>query len=276
MSDNEKFVSAEMTINEAEFRQKQAQERTMKNMSQKLSEIDGIEDIFNSVVGKNIPSLFQEGVTSTYSGDGTSQSVNRKLKAGSLMTKSIDIPNTSRNMPQPSPQRGTTNQIFDPANQIVEEFSDRAASRVASDVMYGQNDPAGNYAQMTNTSQHSAVVYGDWKPVQMIIESGGKEKVRWSVNSSTGRLPDRFRHEVVAATVSAMLNETNGNTDDPRLTRVRELCNSEDSHIREYNITKKKLSQIPAGNVKKREVFETKIDALRMKIEAIRMKLGVR
>lgn len=257
-------------IMELEHKQKRTQEERMKSISRKLQEIDDTGDMFDSVEGLNLPPLYEEGILSVY--DDKRGGVNSKLKSGQLMTERLTV-NPSPRRPAP---REMPNNYSNKVNTMLDGLMDNTANRVTTDALYEVNDPASHYTQMNRSKGYTPYVHGNWNPVQVIIESGRKEKVRWSVRSSDGTmLNDKFRHEIVAATVAALLNENNSNVNDPRLTKIIELCDQETSAIKEMNATKKMLNETDMGNTKRRDIYETKISVLREKIETIRIRLGV-
>ncbi len=113
------------------------------------------------------------------------------------------------------------------------------------------------------------VMTGQWEPRLVVKESNGKSREVWQVRGQgTNKYDFDFRHEIVAATVAAALNETN-NIYDGRILRIKQLCEQETAILIEMRKTKTLLesgNKAAAGTMK----------GLKAELDKVRRVLGVK
>lgn len=111
---------------------------------------------------------------------------------------------------------------------------------------------------------------GNWEPRLVVKElSNGKTKEVWQVRGQGSEKYDfDFRHEVVAATVAAALNETN-NKFDGRILRIKQLCEQETAILVEMRKTKTLLE---SGS----KTAATDLKGLKAELDKVRRVLGVK
>lgn len=97
---------------------------------------------------------------------------------------------------------------------------------VHNQVVTAANAPA-PYRAPKSGGMRPAMV-GEWRPVLVVKElAGGKSKEVWQVRGpGVAKIDFDFRHEIVAATAAAAINETN-NVNDNRVTRLIQLSTQE-------------------------------------------------
>jgi hypothetical protein len=118
---------------------------------------------------------------------------------------------------------------------------------------------------------------GDWAVAQVIKETAKGEINRYRVTGPNNyKYPTEFRHNLVAATVASILNETNGSVADARLVRIEELCTQEISLMKEIRQHKETYKATPKGNTSKREIIEGKAQEANRKLNKVRTSLGVK
>lgn len=129
-------------------------------------------------------------------------------------------------------------------------------------------------APAKKTPQMRPVAFGDWQPMAVLKEGrNGKETMVFKVRHTNGKLVEHsFRHEVVAKMVSALLNESN-NVNDPRLGRIVELCNKEESVLTELRQNKRMYES--TLDAKKKALFKNKFEENKLLLAGVRSKLGV-
>lgn len=131
-----------------------------------------------------------------------------------------------------------------------------------------------NNAPRTSRQQMRPVAFGDWNSIPVLREGrNGKETMVYKVKHNNGKLVEHsFRHEVVAKMVSALLNESN-NVNDPRLSRIIDLCNKEDSVMLELRQNKKMFET--TLDPKKKAALKNKFEENKLILAGVRSKLGV-
>lgn len=118
------------------------------------------------------------------------------------------------------------------------------------------------------------VAFGDWQPIPVLKEnSAGKETMVYKVRHNNGKLFETtFRHDIVARTVAAMLNESN-NPNDPRLNRILELCRKEESVMLELRQNKRMFES--ATDKRQKATLKNKFEENKLLLAGVRSKLGV-
>lgn len=164
---------------------------------------------------------------------------------------------------------------------IVEQAAMQAAGQLASDTYRHPNNPSSMLieqgVQHKTVSSQMRPYTGQWNVVQVLKESAnGKETERWRIHGPNNfKYPNEYRHSIVASTVAAILNETGGRIDDPRLAKLENLVMQEKSLMREVRQHKDAFKTVPSGNVTKREILETKGREAVRKLKETRSMLGV-
>lgn len=111
---------------------------------------------------------------------------------------------------------------------------------------------------------------GEWKPVLVVKElANGKSKEVWQVRGpGVAKIDFDFRHEVVAATAAAAINETN-NVNDNRVTRLMQLSTTETRLLSE---ARKAKTLMESGDKK----ASASLKELKGQLDQVRRVLGVK
>ena len=170
-----------------------------------------------------------------------------------------------------------TPQARQPLREIANDVFDNAANKTAYDTFY--NDSPSNYFvenAPSARSQMKPVLRGEWNVTQNSkTTSSGKEQIRYSVSSKRAILPDQFRHRIVAETVAAALEQTNGNLSDPRIEKIRRLCEEENSLVSEIANQKRLVESTDPGNQKRMGAHQARLEQAKIRLKDIRRALGV-
>jgi hypothetical protein len=168
-------------------------------------------------------------------------------------------------------------QAKQPLREIVNDVFDDAAIRTAQD-MYYNNSPSNHFVENAPSarSQMRPVLRGEWSVTQNSkVTSSGKEQIRYSVGSKRAILPDQFRHKIVAETVAAALEQTGGNLSDPRIEKIRRLCEEENSLVTEITNQKRLVESTDPGNQKRMGAHQSRLEQAKIRLKDIRRALGV-
>lgn len=172
---------------------------------------------------------------------------------------------------------GARQQARQPLREIANDIFDDAAVRTAQD-MYYNDSPTNRFLDSAPSakSQMKPVLRGEWSvSATTKSTSSGKEQIRYSVVSKRAILPDQFRHKIVAETVAAALEQTNGNLSDPRIDKIRRLCEEENSLMSEITNQKRLVENVDPGNQKRMGAHQAKLEQAKIRLRDIRRALGV-
>lgn len=170
-----------------------------------------------------------------------------------------------------------TPQARQPLREIARDVFDEAANKTAYDTFYNDS-PSNHFVENAPSarSQMRPVLRGEWNITQNSkVTSSGKEQIRYSVGSKRAILPDQFRHRIVAETVAAALEQTNGNLSDPRIEKIRRLCEEENSLVSEIANQKRLVESTDPGNQKRLGAHQTRLEQAKIRLKDIRRALGV-
>lgn len=163
-------------------------------------------------------------------------------------------------------------------NEISDGIIDGAATRVAQDAYLNPKSATSRILEATPSarSQMKVALRGEWivEAVSVTTRSG-KEQIRYKVGGKRGVLPDLWRHKVVAETVAAALEQSNGNLSDKRIDRLRDLCAEEEQVLGDIANQKRLLENVSPGNAKRSGAHQVKLDSARDRLRSIRRALGV-
>lgn len=168
------------------------------------------------------------------------------------------------------------------AMNILDGVTENLGAKAAQDMYTGNtgNNPVAALAQHGmpyHTPGMTPVMHGDWQPQAILKETRiGKEVERYRVtNTKTGAKYDElFRHHAVALQIAAILNETN-NPNDPRIRRLNEWAQQEESILLETSKLVKKYKSTEPGNTSRKTIVKNKIDHNKLILENVRLKMGV-
>jgi hypothetical protein len=173
--------------------------------------------------------------------------------------------------------------IQDSMESMLTNAATNIGTQAAQDMFFGDgSNPIGQIAEHEArnmpymTGNTKPVVHGDWQLQTILKETRvGKEVERFRVtNAKTGQKFDyQFRHANAASMVAAALNESN-NTNDPRVSRIIEWCNTEESIMMETAKLVQHYKQVDPGNTKRRDILKNKISEKKLMLEGIRSKMG--
>lgn len=170
-----------------------------------------------------------------------------------------------------------TPQARQPLREIVNDIFDNAANKTAYDTFYNDS-PTNRFVESAPSakSQMKPVLRGEWSvSATSKYTSAGKEQIRYSVASKRAILPDQFRHKIVAETVAAALEQTGGNLSDPRIEKIRRLCEEENSLLIEINNQKRLVESTDPANQKRSGAHQAKLEHAKNRLRDIRRALGV-
>jgi len=165
-----------------------------------------------------------------------------------------------------------------PLREIANDVFDNAATLTAQDTWYDNNSPTNQFVESAPSarSQMRPVLRGEWSvSATSKATSSGKEQIRYSVSGKRAILPDQFRHKVVAETVAAALEQTGGNLSDPRIDKIRRLCEEENSLMSEISNQKRLVENVDPGNQKRMGAHQAKLEQAKIRLRDIRRALGV-
>jgi hypothetical protein len=118
---------------------------------------------------------------------------------------------------------------------------------------------------------------GDWTAQPILKETAiGKTIERYRIkNTKTGQTIDGlYRHEACAAQIAACLNESN-NVNDPRVKRLNEWSEKEESILLETRKLVSQYKKLDEGNTSRRTIVKNKISHNKLLLENVRLKMGV-
>lgn len=111
---------------------------------------------------------------------------------------------------------------------------------------------------------------GEWSVSQVIREGkDGKETKSFRVTGAKADYHTDFRHRVVAESVAAFLNETNGMVDDRRIRKIEDLCEEETALLKSFATTKRLMESSGDTDLK------SDLERVGRRIKEIRSILGV-
>lgn len=160
-------------------------------------------------------------------------------------------------------------------NDLMECVTGVAVDAAQATYMQPEN-PLTQLIEGKGSGQMRPVLMGNWEPKQVIKEAaGGKSSLVWKIrHAKNGTLVEQtFRHEIVARTAAAILNETNSLT-DPRYKRILDLMQKEDNVLREMRQCKKLLEN--SSSRSSIADARSKLDDQKLILAGIRATLGIK
>lgn len=162
--------------------------------------------------------------------------------------------------------------------EVIGDAADHAAVRVAQSAYQDPNGPMARLLEFESksTGMRPVTAGAGWGVEQAnTLSGGGKQVVRYRVVGPTGELADRFRHRTVAEMVAAALQQTGGRLPDPRIEKIRALCEEENRLIAEINNSKRLIEGMDPGNKKRLGVQQNSMEESKRKLAEVRSRLGV-